>query len=319
MTAWVLATGLANPDDLLFRDGVVLVGQIDSGRVASVAPGLPLVQSPYAVPRAEGIASIAGRLYIADQENDRVDVIVDDQPQVFLQLVPVPGKENIDGIASQGDQLLVPDSPNGTLLWVNQQGTITRTVGGFVRPTGAWPMPDGSVLVADEYGNAVVRLAPDGTRTFLVRGLPIVDDVAADPEGHVFVITPVISGGRLAELVAGAAVDLAGNLLEPQGLGFDDAGNILVTESAAGRLDLFIRTFKLVPVTGAPPAGEPLCLDLVRASGFQDPVQLSGDGLRVIRQPGTGSEGELLLGTCRPRCVVTATSGTRSDRLWIIG
>lgn len=319
LPAWVLATGLANPDDLLFQDGVTYVGQIDSGRVATVAPGLPVVQSRYLVPRAEGLAMVGGRLFIADQQNDRIDVIVDDQPQTFLQLTPVPGRDNVDGIAAQGDQLLVPDSPNGTLLWVDREGHVVRSVGGFVRPTGAWPLPDGSVLVADEYGNAALRVAPDGGRTFLVQGLPIVDDVAADADGHVMVITPVTSGGRLAELVEGTARDLAGNLLEPQGLGFDDAGNVLVTESAAGRLDLFIRTFKLVPAAGLPAAGEALCLNLVRAPGFNDPVQLSGEGLRVLRQPGAGSQATLLLEACRPRCQVIATSGSRRDRLWITG
>ncbi|MDQ6692688.1 MAG: hypothetical protein M3Z13_07970, partial [Candidatus Dormibacteraeota bacterium] len=294
-------------------------GEINSGRLLTVAPGLPPVRSSYVVPRAEGIAFVGGRLYVADQQNDRIVVVVDDQLRTFLQLTPVAGKDNVDGIASQGDQLLVPDSPNGNMLWVDVQGRVTRTEGGFVRPTGAWALPGGSVLVADEYGNSAVKVAPDGSRSFLVRGLPIVDDVAADFQGRVFVITPVTSGGRLAELVAGNPEDLAGNLQEPQGLGFDDAGNAFVTESAAGRLDLFIRSFKLIPATGLPAPGQSVCLDLVRAPGFADAVQLGGDGLRVIRQPGTGTQGEVALEGCRPRCLVTASSGMRTDRLWITG
>jgi hypothetical protein len=289
--------------------------------VATVTPGLPVAQSTWSVPVVEGIAFLGNDMYVASQGEDRILKIVGDQPQDFLQLKPVAGKDNVDGIGAQGDQLLVPDSPNGTLLWVDSAGRITRTAGGFNRPTGAWPLPDGSVLVADEYGNAALKLAPDGSRTFLVRGLPIVDDVAADQEGHVFVITPVVSGGRLAELVDGRAVDLAGGMLEPQGLGFDDAGNILVTETAAGRLDLFIRSFKLVPVSRPPAAGQPVCLDLVRAPGFRGSVQLSGpNGVDVIRQPGTGDQGEVLLHPelCQPRgCPITAGSGDRTDTLWI--
>jgi hypothetical protein len=320
--AWVLASGLDQPDDLWFRAGVTYVGQLGSGHVASVRPGLPIEQSPYVVPVAEGIAFLGDRMFVADQKNDRVDEIVNQQPQTFLQLQPVAGKDNVDGIGVAGEQLLVPDSPNGKLLWVDGSGKVTRTVGGFNRPTGAWPLPDGSVLVADEYGNAAFKVAPDGARTALVQGLPIVDDVAADAQGRVFVVTPVTSGGRVAELVGGSAHDLAGNLLEPQGLGFDAAGNVLVSETAAGRLDVFIRAFKLVPAAGTPAPGQPVCLAVFRAPGFTDDVQLTaGEGVQVVRQPGIGDLGEVLIqpsaGCAKVGCAVTATSGGLADITWI--
>src|ERR1700694_3855946 len=207
--AWVLASGLDQPDDLWFQGGDTYVGQLGSGRVATVRPGIAVIQSGWTVPMAEGIAFLGDRMFVADQRNDRVDEIVNQQPQTFLQLQPVAGKDNVDGIGVQGDQLLVPDSPNGTLLWVDGSGSVTRTVGGFNRPTGAWPLPDGSVLVADEYGNAAFKVAPDGGRTALVQGLRIVDDVAADAQGRVLVVTPVTSGGRVAELTGGSAHALA--------------------------------------------------------------------------------------------------------------
>jgi hypothetical protein len=322
--AWVLASGLDQPDDLWFRDGLTYVGQLGSGHVATIRPGIAVEQSQYVVPVAEGIAFLGDRMFVADQRNDRVVEIIEGQPQTFLQLQSVVGKDNVDGIGVQGDRLLVPDSPNGNLLWVDGSGRITRTVGGFNRPTGAWPLPDGSVLVADEYGDAVFKVVPDGSRTTLVEGLPIVDDVAADADGRVFVVTPVVSGGRVVELVGGTARDLAGNLLEPQGLGFDSAGNVLVTETAAGRLDIFIRTFKLVPVGARPAAGQPVCLTVFRAPGFSSDVQLtSGGGVEIVRQPGLGDKGEVLIqpsaACARVGCVVTATSGGLADSLWITG
>jgi hypothetical protein len=303
---------------------VTYVGQLGSGQVATVKPGLPVSQSTYVVPMAEGIAFLGDRMFVADQRNDRVDEIVGGQPQTFLQLQPVAGKDNVDGIGVQGDQLLVPDSPNGNLLWVDGSGKVTRTVGGFNRPTGAWPLPDGSVLVADEYGNAAFAVAPDGSRTVLVQGLPIVDDVAADAQGHIFVITPVTSGGRVAELVGGRATDIAGNLLQPQGLGFDAAGNVLASETSANRLDVFIRTFKLVPVGGKPAPGQPVCVSIFRAPGFSGDVRLTaGSGVEVVRQPGVGDQGEVLIqpsADCASvGCVVTATSGALADSIWITG
>jgi hypothetical protein len=322
--AWVLWKGLDQPDDLWFRLGLTYVGQLGSGHVATIRAGIGLEDSPYVVPVAEGIAFLGDRMFVADQRNDRVDEIVAGQPQTFVQLQPVAGKDNVDGIGVQGDQLLVPDSPNGTLLWVDGSGHITRTVGGFNRPTGAWPLPDGSVLVADEYGNAAFKVAADGSRTTLVQGLPIVDDVAADADGRVFVVTPVVSGGRVAELVGGTARDLASNLLEPQGLGFDSAGNVLVSETGAGRLDVFIRAFKLVPLARRPAAGQPVCLNVFRAPGFMGDVQLTtGSDVQIVRQPGTGNTGEVLIqpsaGCATLGCVVTATSGALADSLWITG
>jgi hypothetical protein len=269
---------------------------------------------------AEGIAFIGSREFVADQKDDRVVEIIAGVARKFLQLQPVAGKDNLDGLATQNDVLLVPDSPHGNLLWVSGNGQVTRTLGGFTRPTGAWPLPDGSLLVADEDGGDAVKIAPDGTRTFLVQGLPIVDDVAADSQGRVFVVTPVVSGGRLAELVGGKAVDLAGGLLAPQGLGFDGADNALVTESAAGRLDLLIRTFKLVPSGSTPAAGQPLCVHLQRAPGFTADVHLDGKGWQVLGQPGAGDVGEILAGPgpCPAGgCSITASSGTLTDTLWI--
>jgi hypothetical protein len=321
---WVLASGLDQPDDLWYQNGDTYVGQLGSGRVATVRPGVPSSQSSWSVPMAEGVAFLGDRMFVADQRNDRVDEIVNDQPQTFLQLQPVAGKDNVDGIGVQGDQLLVPDSPNGTLLWVNGTGQVTRTVGGFNRPTGAWPLPDGSVLVADEYGNAAFKIAPDGGWTILVQGLPIVDDVAADAQGRIFVITPVTSGGRVVELVEGRAVDLASNLLQPQGLGFDGAGNVLVTETSANRLDVFIRNFKLIPVAGLPARGQPVCVHLLRAPGFAADIQLlAPEGGAVIQQPGTGDVGEVLFPASRPcgqpGCFVRAVSGGLADETWITG
>ena len=316
----MLATGLATPDDILFHEGTLYVGELGTGHIALLAAGKALSRLPVVVPRVEGLQFLGGKLYAADQQNDRVDVIDGPTVTTFLQLQPVAGQDGVDGIGLAGDLLLVPDSANHEVLWVDAKGGIQRRVGGFNRPTGAWALADGSVLVPDEYGNAAYRVLADGSRQALVTGLPIVDDVAADGEGRVFVVTPVTSGGRLAEIVGGRAIDLVGNLLEPQGLDFDGAGNIFVTEAAAGRVDLVIRSFKLVPLSGArPPAGGSLCIDLVRAPGFTSAIELAGGvGVSVLTQPGTGTRGSVVLGNCGQRyCQVSARAGNRTDDLWI--
>src|SRR5207244_3070407 len=124
-------------------------------------------------------------------------------------------------------------------------------------------MSDGSALIADENAGAVVRVAPDGVKTYLTWSFPIADDVAADAGGNVFAVNPVASGGRLAQITGGAANDVIRRLAAPQGLAVDDAGNLFLSEESAGRVELLVRTFKIEPqanTTAAP--GHPLCIDI---------------------------------------------------------
>ena len=323
LPVWSLATGLDQPDDLVLADGEVYVGELGAAKIAVIAADGSVRRLPQTVPRPEGLAIWHLSLYVADQANDRVvGVPLGGGPVVtVIQLQPVAGKENLDGIGITSDGILVvPDSARGVVNWVETGGRIVKQEGGFVRPTGVWVERDGGILVADEYGNSVVRIAPDGARTVLVENLPIVDDVAEDGQGHVFVITPVVSGGRLAEIVSGQARDVVSGLLEPQGLAVDSAGNLIVSETSAGRVDLVIRNFKLVPV-GAPAApGQPICVHLVRAPGYSAPVSFESNGnVEVLRQPGTGDVGEVLLRGCSGGCQVMAGDGTSFDRLRITG
>jgi hypothetical protein len=318
---WTIAAGLDQPDDLLFANGSLLVGVLGAGRILVLAPGRAPEQLPVQIPAVEGMVYIGEHLYAAGQAQDVVDEISGSQVRTVLQLQPVPGRDGVDGITAQGGQLVVPDSPHGVVDWVDPAtGHVTRQVGGFDRPTGAWPASDGSLLVADEYGNAAVRVAPDGGRSYLVRGLPIVDDIAQDSQGSIFVATPVVTGGRLSQLAGGAATDVVSHLAAPQGIAVDGADNLYVSEEDAGRVDLLVRTFKLIPLAPVPDSPvQPVCVDLVRAAGFSGDVALSGDaGLRVVQQPGTGGQGAILVTGCRPDpCRLTATSGGRTDTLWV--
>lgn len=318
---WTIASGLKQPDDLLFSGGKLLVALLGPGVIEVLTPGGPTATLPVHIPSVEGMVYIGSKLYAAGQAQDVVDEIDGDQLRTVLQLVPVPGLDGVDGIGAQGGLLIVPDSPRGVIDWVDPaSGRITRQLGGFVRPTGVWPALDGALLVADEFGNAAYRIAPDGSRTALVHGLPIVDDIAEDSQGSVFVVTPAASGGRLAQLVNGSAVDLASRLRAPQGLVVDSADNLYFSEEDAGRVDLLIRNFKLVPLqTIADSPTQPVCVDIARAAGFTGAVTLQGStGLRVVQQAGEGNRAAVLVTGCQASpCQLTADSGTRHDTLWI--
>jgi hypothetical protein len=315
-----LASGLDEPDDLLVQGGQVLVGELGSGRVARVGGDAPVgapERLPVKVPVVEGLAVIGGTLYAADQADDRVVTVHGSQTATFLQLRAVPGVEGVDGIAAQGSTLVVPDSPHGTVLFVDQGGRVVRRAGGFARPTGPWPLADGSVLIADENAGAVERLAPDGGRAVLAGGVPLADDVAEDGRGTVYAIS--IADGSLVRVAGDRPVDVAAGLGEPQGLGLDGAGNPIVTEYSRGRLDAVVTSFKLQPPLPGGPAlapRQPLCVALDRAPGFTAPVEIRpGPGYTVLRQPGAGSQGSVLPSGCSGQCrlTLTAASGGAAD------
>ncbi|MHB8588634.1 MAG: NHL repeat-containing protein [Candidatus Dormibacteraceae bacterium] len=296
------------PDDLLYTgDGTVLVGEHGDGHIARVGGAAGLERLPQVIPEAEGIAQVNGTTYIADQFHARVVALTDTGVRTVLQLQPVASGENLDGMSAnlKGDGLVVPDSPHGTVLQVGVSGNVVSRVSGFARPAGASPDPSaGGYLIADENASAVFELT-GGTIKRLAGGLPGVDDAIRTDAGHVLVILP--ASGRLFDVTAGT--NLATGLRNPQGLGFDGAQNVLLTESDSGRLDMVVNTFAIT----TPPAnvqlapGQPICYGVLRAPGFTDPVTVQEvvNGL-PLTDPAGEAPGQLVPGRCiQPTCAVT--------------
>ena len=314
----LLASGLNVPDDLLYNpaDGTVLVGEHGDGHLAKVGGAAGLVRLPQVVPEAEGIVQIGATTYIADQYNARVVALTASGTRTVLQLVPVASGENLDGISIDlsGTGLVVPDSPHGTVLFVDTSGHITGRVGGFGRPAGSTPDPArGGYLIADEALSAVYELTPGGSITRLAAGLSGADDAVRDQNGHVLVILP--APGRLVDATAGTNV--AAGLRNPQGLGFDGAQNLLVTESDSGRLDLVVTTFALtVPTkTVQLQPGQGVCYGILRAPGDAELVRTyQSVGAVPVEDPLSYDVGEVIpqpctLAVCTVNLVVQGPSG----------
>jgi hypothetical protein len=313
----VLASGLNGPDDLLYvaGDGTVLVGEHADGHIAVAGGPNGLSRLPQVVPEVEGIAQLDGVTYVADQLHARVVALTATGVRTVIQLQPVASGENLDGIGAGGGLLWIPDSPHGTLLTVDTSGRITHSDGGYSRPAGIWTNPTGHggpYLVADENASAVFALKNSGGHYVLAGNLPGVDDVVRTDEGHVVVILP--GDGRLYDVTGRA--NLATGLSNPQGLGFDAAQNLLVTESDAGRLDRVVRTFVLEPPRAAQKLapGQIVCLGLLRAPGYRDPVTVQ-QTTNAIYDPAAPIQDrvEVRPVTCvLPVCVATVTLASKA-------
>jgi hypothetical protein len=308
-----LATGLNGPDDLLYvdSDGSVLVGEHGDGHIARVKGPNQLARLPQVVPEVEGIAQVGGVTYVADQQNNRVVALTDSGGvKTLIQLQPVPSGENLDGISTddKGTGLVIPDSPHGVVYFVDTSGHITGRTAGFSRPAGSWPEP-GGYLIADENAGAVFEIK-GGRVTRLAGGLAGVDDAVRTGDGHVLVILP--GSGQLRDVTAGKNV--ATGLRNPQGLDFDGAQNVLLTESDIGRVDLVVRTFAAAAPTGVLQLqpGQPVCIGLLRAPGYTAAVVFhEAVGADPITDPGTGDQGEVVPATCH-QASCTATLVLRS-------
>ena len=303
-----MGTGMNSPDDLLYvpSDGSILVGEHGDGHLSRItAPGV-LARLPQVIPLAEGLAQIGDTLYVADQLHNRIVKLTATGVATVLQLTPDPSGNNLDGISSdlKGSGLVIPDSPHGTVLFVDAAGHITGRVGGFSRPAGVFPDPQyAGYLVADENASAVYEIV-GGRPKRLAGGLSGVDDAVREQNGHVIAILP--AAGRLVDVTTG--VNIATKLNNPQGLGFDGAGNLLVAESGSGRVDMVVRTFTVevpAPAVQLVP-GQAVCLGILRAPGYTDGVAIQESiGATYDPAPSTADRIEVVPGPCgTPPCTV---------------
>ena len=193
-------------------------------------------------PRApEGIVVLQdGRLVVAEQRTDRIVVLQPSSAQetTLLQLTPRAGAEGVDGIAwdATTDSVLVPDSPNGTLLELDiASGAVTHLASGMGRPVGASTAPGGGFVVAAENPTGLWHVPIAGGSKTALGASSDADDVVAD--GGLLYVTLLGAQQVLAvDPSTGASAVLVNGIAAPQGLTVLPGGRIAVADSTTGTI-----------------------------------------------------------------------------------
>lgn len=243
----VVASGFGSPDDLVVApSGDIIFGDFGNNAVNIISGGAgsprPLATG---LNEPEGlVVTEDGAIIVAEQGTNRILEINYQTGHVKLlrQLANNTSQDGVDGLGIDPvtNDILVADSPNGRLLRMSRDGTSLTTVAtGFVRPTGAAVEPDGSIVVVDEFGNAVYRLRSDGSRAKLA-AIYQPDDVIVGPDGTIYVNS---LGGDIVSIdpASNRTRVLTSGLKLPHGLGMDSSGRLVIAETGRNRI------FRLTP------------------------------------------------------------------------
>jgi streptogramin lyase len=245
VSARVVVSGLGTLDDIAVgSDGTVFIGDEAGGRLSAWSPTTGKVTLiTGALSHPEGIVVVDGTLVVCEQGKNQLSRVDPSNGSVtlFRALANRTGRLGVDGLAFDpvDPSIVVPDSPNGTLLRVSLDGktampipVTSGTQPPFRRPTGAFVLSDGTLLVADEDGGAVVLRRAGGSLQTLLTGLNAPDDVLGDDQGNVYVNS--VGDGVLNRLRKTTHEKLVTGLAAPHGLAFDLDGNVLVTDLGGG-------------------------------------------------------------------------------------
>jgi sugar lactone lactonase YvrE len=252
-TTKVLLKGSARPDDLAFDlQGNILFSDFYAGTVSRLNADGSVTVLLRNIAGPEGIVVLAdGTMILAEQKTNRILSVAprSTTPTLLRSLPGTPStascKDGVDGIAYDPttNTVIVPDSPTGEVYRLSLDGqTFTLLASGIVRPVGAVVDSQGNIYVADECGGAVVKLAPDGTKTSL-GGFGMPDDVAFDQEGNLLVtdLRPSIHALVRLNLQTGRHETLTtAGLFEPQGLLVTVQDHIIISDDATNIIEELI-------------------------------------------------------------------------------
>jgi streptogramin lyase len=185
----------------------------------------------------EGVAVDASGVYVAQQNVNAIEEVAP-QRHVVMTFPNHTSNAGIDGInvGPVAQTLLVPDSPNGTLIELSLAGTPAARVlaGSLGRPVAATADPQGDVFVASESSPGLVEVTPSGTVRPLGRFTDL--DEVVYYAGLLYVTELNRRDVVAVDPTSGASVAIAVNLPAPQGLAVTAAGILEIVDATTNRL-----------------------------------------------------------------------------------
>src|SRR2546421_1719409 len=315
----VLLSNRSAPDDLVFDNhDRLLFSDINAGSVFALNPDGSVQTVASGLSEPEGMVVQAdGRILVAEQGRNRIAAI---DPQSHAVTVwrsfqnrtsgagidgigPIlPAKDSNGQALANGDDVVVPDSPNGVVWLVSADGkSATQVASGMTRPVGAAREAAGRLLIADE-GGALWRLDPAKHR---LATLPTPDDVVVTQDAHLFVNT--LGDNAIHELdLQGQPIRVLSGIGQPQGMALDRADNLYYAAMTGGQIVRLVRTVILHPphVDRISSQTFDVCPVIRRASGFSGSLSLTIESnaridILQLVQPGPGSSGALEIQTAQ--------------------
>jgi sugar lactone lactonase YvrE len=223
------------PDDLTVdANGDVWVTVEVQGHILRFAPGGALKQDIPDPNGPEGIIVTPTVTMVADQLTSRVDRLGPNGQLVTFVKLPNPHHRlAVDGLGfdAQRQRLLIPNSPEGTLLATPITKPAPRLLAsGLGRPVAATIGPDGAIYVAAESNVGLVRIPPNGGAPKRVGALTNLDEVVT--VGHLLYTTGAGDHTvRAVDPTTGSDVVLVTGGHELQGLEPLADGRLLVIDS----------------------------------------------------------------------------------------
>jgi DNA-binding beta-propeller fold protein YncE len=286
---------------------VLVIGGCGLPAAAETADSPPLTATPagqvIAVgSQAEGVAAdpVTHLVAVGVRDPDAL-AIVDGRTGTVLHRVPLPGHLRHLQLAAPGGPVLVPDESSGSLLTVSlPAGDVTAVVPIGRYPHDATRASDGTIVVADELGGALVFIR-GGVVQKRITDVTQPGGVAAagadvamiDVHDHTLDVYRTDPAARVARVPAGAG---------PSHLIADRHGRLYVVDTRADRLLTYSVARPAQPVwTSLPGSPYGIAYDTVRdrlwvtLTGKNELVGLDVSGsapreiarLRTVRQPNT--------------------------------
>ena len=171
-------------------------------------------------------------------------------PTHYTARVLLSGRWRPDDLAfdAQG-HLLFSDFYRGTVSRLNADGSVTVIVSGLAGPEGIVPLPDGTMIIAEQRTNRILALAPGEKSPTVLRTLPGmpstapckdgVDGIALDATTNTLIVpdSPIGNVYRMS-LDGTKLMLLASGIVRPVGAAVNAQGTVYVADECGGAVVL---------------------------------------------------------------------------------